>query len=309
MRCPTCQKTILDNIKICPYCGHEVIKQINPTDMFDNPVSPLGGLPSAGAVAPAEHHEAVHAEVKKRHWQRWAFYGLIIIIVGGSIGLMVKIYNDNTKLLLAASEVQAQLNSKSAELAKKDTEIQTVNESLKKAQDDLNAKAEQYKKDIESQGTSVKDLQQCKLELSAASANVYNLILQLGTGISNNELKRIPLADANLGSGVDTDKDGLSDEVEAALGTDKNKEDSDGDGFNDKAEMLGGFDPLVVGGSLPIDTNYAAKQKGRIVLGVESNKEAWYVSPGDGKRYFLGLPGDGYKAMRSVEYWTKDFTK
>lgn len=309
MRCPHCQKTILDNIKICPYCGQEVIKQTNVTDMFDHPVNPLGALPSAGAVTPAEHHEAVRTEVKKRHWQRWAFYGLIIAIVGGSIGLMVKIYNDNTKLLLAANEVQTQLNAKTAELNKKDTEIKTVNDSLKKAQDDLNAKAEQYKKDIEAQGASVKDLEQCKLELSAASANVYNLILQLGTGITNADLKRIPVADANLGTGVDSDSDGLSDEVEAAIGTDKSKSDSDGDGFNDKAEILSGFDPLVPNGRLPIDTAFAAKQKGRIVLEVEGNKEAWYVSPGDAKRYFLGLPGDGYKAMRSVEYWTKDFKK
>lgn len=309
MRCPNCQKTILDNIKICPYCGHEVSKKSKPQDMFENPVSPMGGLPTAGAVTPAEHHEAVHAEVKKRHWQRWVFYGLIILIVGGSIALVVRMSNDSTRLLVQYNQAQADLDAKKNELAKKDSEIQTVNDSLKKAQDDLNAKAEQYKKDVEAQGASVKDLEQCKLELSAASANVYNLILQLGTGISNKDLARIALADANLNTGLDSDNDGLSDEVEKALGTDPNKADTDGDGFNDKAEVIGGFDPLVAGGKLPLDQGFANRQKGRLVLQVEGNKEAWYISPSDGKRYFLGLPGDGYKAMRSVEFWTKDFSK
>lgn len=308
MRCPNCQKTILDNLKKCPYCGHETLKKLNVVDMFENtPASPMGGLPVSGAVPPAEHHEAVQTEVKKRHWQRWVFYALIIIIVVGSVGLMVKIYNDNTALLLTVSASKDELAKKSTELAAKNTEVQQVNDALKKAQDDLNQKAEQYKKDIEGQGTAVKDLEQCKLQLTSSDANIYNLILTLGTGISNADIARIPVADANLSMGVDGDQDGLSDEVEAALGTDITKSDTDGDGFSDKAEVLGGFDPLKNGGKMPIDTKYADQQKGRIILAVDGNKDAWYVNPADGKRYFLGRPGDAYKAMRSVEFWTKNY--
>ena len=125
MRCPNCQKTILDNVKRCPYCGHDTSKPAKPNvvDMFENtPVNPLGAMPSqaAGAVPPAEHHEAVHAEVKKRHWQRWAFYALIIVIVGSAIALMVKMNNDNTKLLLAVTQSQDELSKKTAELKTKD---------------------------------------------------------------------------------------------------------------------------------------------------------------------------------------------
>lgn len=309
MRCPNCQKTILDNIKRCPYCGNDVTKQSNPPDMFENPSSPLANLPSTGAVPPAEHHEAVHKEVKKRHWQRWVFYFLIIVIVLGSVGLMVKMSSDNDKLLLAINQSQQDLTKRTEELKQKDEAIKVANDSLSQAQLELNKKAEEYKVEIEKQGTAVKDLDQCRIELTAADANIYNLILTLGTGISRNDLARIPVADANISSGVDTDTDGLSDAVEDAIGTDKNKADTDDDGYNDRNEMLNGFDPLVKGKNLPIDTDYANRQKGRLLIAVEGSKEAWYVNPGDGKRYFLGNPGDAYKAMRSVEFWTKNYKK
>jgi len=47
-------------------------------------------------------------------------------------------------------------------------------------------------------------------------------------------------------SGVDTDKDGLSDAAEAVIGTDPTDNDSDDDGLNDGAEFLAGTNPLVV---------------------------------------------------------------
>lgn len=49
----------------------------------------------------------------------------------------------------------------------------------------------------------------------------------------------------NDGMVVDTDKDGLSDLIEATIGTDKNNKDTDGDGYNDKDEVDKGYDPLV----------------------------------------------------------------
>ena len=178
---------------------------------------------------------------------------------------------------------------------------------MKKAQDELNQKTDQYKKDVEAQAGSVKDLEQCKLELTASDANIYNLILTLGTGITQDNLKRISIADANLGNGPDTDQDGLSDEVEAVLGTDPTKADTNGNSYTDKQDLLNGYDPVVKGKKLPIDQKYADQQKGRIVIDVNGTKDAWYVNPSDGKRYFLGKPGDAYKAMRSIEFWTKDY--
>jgi len=48
----------------------------------------------------------------------------------------------------------------------------------------------------------------------------------------------------------DTDKDGLTDTEEIALGTDPKKKDTDGDGYSDKDEVDDGFDPLT-----PADDN------------------------------------------------------
>jgi len=309
MRCPNCQKTILDNIKKCPYCGHDTSKKTNVTDMFENPVNPLGNVQNTNSVPVAEHHEAVKTEIKKRHWQRWFLYGLISVMFVGLIGLVVKMNNDTIQLLSTNQTFSQDLEKVKAEVSEKNRLVAQAEEALKKTQDELNVKAEQYKKDIESQAGAVKDLEQCSIALTASDANIYNLILTLGTGIARKDLDRIPVAEANLNNGVDTDQDGLSDEVEIAIGTDKEKADTDGDGFNDRAEVLGSFDPLKANISLPVDMNYSNQQKGRIVISVDGNKEAWYVNPGDAKRYFLGQPGDAYKAMRSVEYWTKNYSK
>lgn len=45
---------------------------------------------------------------------------------------------------------------------------------------------------------------------------------------------------------TDTDRDGLSDEMERGLGTDPTRRDSDGDGLSDLREMRFGSDPLDV---------------------------------------------------------------
>ncbi|MBU1119399.1 hypothetical protein KKH43_05960 [Patescibacteria group bacterium] len=40
--------------------------------------------------------------------------------------------------------------------------------------------------------------------------------------------------------------------------------------------------------------------KGRILIQVEDNGEAWYVYPINGKRYYLGRPVDAFKIMRNL---------
>ncbi|MFH0951193.1 MAG: hypothetical protein V1765_01835 [bacterium] len=42
------------------------------------------------------------------------------------------------------------------------------------------------------------------------------------------------------------------------------------------------------------------KNLGKIMLQVERNGEAWYMSPSDGRRYFLGRPADAYAVMRKL---------
>ncbi|MDD3191023.1 MAG: hypothetical protein PHI66_05045 [Candidatus Pacebacteria bacterium] len=44
---------------------------------------------------------------------------------------------------------------------------------------------------------------------------------------------------------MDSDGDGLFDNMEEVVGTDKNDRDTDGDGYEDLAELKNGFNPLV----------------------------------------------------------------
>lgn len=57
--------------------------------------------------------------------------------------------------------------------------------------------------------------------------------------------KVTPVADKNL----DSDKDGLPDEIEKVLSTYITKADTDGDGYNDLEEIKNGYSPLISGGA------------------------------------------------------------
>ncbi|MCK5460021.1 DKNYY domain-containing protein, partial [Candidatus Parcubacteria bacterium] len=127
--------------------------------------------------------------------------------------------------------------------------------------------------------------------------DAFNLMRIWGLGISNSDLEKIPVAEMNMSTCCDDDNDGLSLYFESAFGTNKNSSDSDGDGFDDKNEILNGYNP-VGSGKLNWNTDFAQKQAGNILLQVEMNGEAWYVNPNDNKRYFLGRPMDAFNVMR-----------
>ncbi|MDD5290726.1 MAG: zinc-ribbon domain-containing protein [Patescibacteria group bacterium] len=281
MICFNCRKQIPDNSETCPSCGRPIV-----------------------------HREQLGKEISLRRYQRWFFYGVLVLIFLGMILAIVKIYNANTKLLLSVSSVQKELEEAKGTLGTTEAELAQREELLKQVQADLleksqavDVKTEEFKTVLNEKTAIEEKYSQSQLDLSSAEANIYNLIIRLGVGISNENLKKIPVADANL-EGDDTDGDGLSDLAEEALGTDAAKVDTDGDGYNDKQEILTGFNPLGAG-NLGIDMDFANKQKGKILLQVEGHGEAWYVNTGDGERYFLGKPADAFRIMRSVEYWTK----
>ena len=128
--------------------------------------------------------------------------------------------------------------------------------------------------------------------------DAFNIMRGQGIGITDDDLSRIPVALDNS-TGVDCDGDGLVDGIEDAIGTDKNRSDSDGDGYSDRDEIEAGFNPAG-NGRLPLDAAFSRKQAGRIFLQVEGHGEAWYVSPVDAKRYFLGRPSDAFALMRAL---------
>jgi len=126
----------------------------------------------------------------------------------------------------------------------------------------------------------------------------WQVMREQGTGISNADLARIPLGLVPA-LGVDSDFDGLLDELENALMTDPGRADSDNDGISDKEELSFNYDPLGPG-RLPLDADFARAQAGRIFLQVENHGEAWYVYPKDNKRYYLGRPADALSLMRAL---------
>jgi len=234
------------------------------------------------------------------------------------VAIMVRIYNNNTKLVLEISQVKQSLEGAQGELTAAQTELEQKKQDLAKIQAELAESARKMQSadsQLKEKTTAYQNLltektaleqtsEQCRMNLNLADANIYGLIVKLGTGVTNKNLMSIPLADANLG-GEDSDDDGLSDTIERSLGSDPNKADTDGDGYDDKVEWLRGYNPLGEG-MLPINPQYVNTVKGKILLQIEGDKSAWYVA-GDGKRYYLGNPGDAYAVMRQNEYWTKDW--
>lgn len=136
-------------------------------------------------------------------------------------------------------------------------------------------------------------------------ADAFQIMKTLGLGITNQNLLKIP-ADLTLYQGADTDNDGLPDEIEKSIGTDLQNKDTDNDGFLDGEEIKNGFNPLG-SGKLPWDNTFAGQQKGKILLQVEVNGQAWYVSPTNSTRYFLGRPADAFLIMKKLGLGISNF--
>lgn len=140
-------------------------------------------------------------------------------------------------------------------------------------------------------------------------SDAFTVMSEQGIGISNNDLKKIPIGVEQM-AGADQDGDALSDLFEDAIGTNKNKSDSDNDGYSDRVEINTENNPNG-SGKLPINRNFSNSQQGRILLQVEGKGEAWYLNPIDNKRYFLGRPHDAFYIMQNVGFGisNKDFNK
>jgi len=133
--------------------------------------------------------------------------------------------------------------------------------------------------------------------------DAFLVMKKLGLGISNENLNKIKIGILELDNQTkDTDKDGLSDELEKILKTDPHNPDTDQDGYSDKEEILNNYNPISKEKNLFINTNdlLSKKLSGKILLQVENNGEAWYLNPQDQKRYFLGRPDDAFLIMKKL---------
>jgi len=132
----------------------------------------------------------------------------------------------------------------------------------------------------------------------ADGTSAYTALRKFGLGITNADLARIPTGTDARFVMDDSDADGLPDKLEEALGTDKLKADTDGDGVSDANEVLkNGTNPLGAGKS-SYSSSLVNRLKGRILLQTQSRGEAWYVNPVDGKKYYLANGPAAYQIMR-----------
>lgn len=274
MICFNCRRQIPDGSQECPHCGMEI--------------SP---------------YAQVTQEVKIRRYQRWVMYAIVMAVFLGMLAYSIKVYADNSAYLEKITASQQELDEARTQLQQKDTQLEQRRQQLaqlENVQTELQRATDEYKRQVEQSSAALRKYEAIKADLSPSQVSLFASLVELGVGISASDLARIPTADYNLDSGLDSDGDGLSDQVEAALGTDPNQADTDNDGYSDKEEIMNGYSP-VGEGRLPIDQNFVNRHLGDILIQVEQNGEAWYLNPQDGKKYFLGQPASLIEALEKLQ--------
>lgn len=126
----------------------------------------------------------------------------------------------------------------------------------------------------------------------------YNALRKFGLGITNENLSKIPVGVEDRFEDVDSDGDGLADQLEEGLKTDPFNYDTDGDGVSDGVEVLNNNTNPLGSGRLVYSSSLVNDLSGRILLQVESHGEAWYINPKDGKRYYMKNGDAAYQIMR-----------
>jgi hypothetical protein len=125
----------------------------------------------------------------------------------------------------------------------------------------------------------------------------YDMMRDLGLGISNEDIKKIPVGFEDRFECSDFDQDGLCDKLEDGLGTDLADSDSDDDGYNDGTEVRNNYSPLGPE-RMTYDSALTDRLNGQILLQVEAHGEAWYIYPGNEKRYYMPDGPAAYQIMR-----------
>ena len=201
MLCPQCKKQIADTSAECQFCSFKI-----------------------------DHKAQLPKEISMRRYQRWFFYGLISLLFIGMVLTIAKIYSVNADLMDKMNIVQDDLTRKVQELSTAEDKLAStggkigeLEQNLVEAQNNLATKVESYKEVLFEKGkleekynnelnlkdNITKDISECESKLDQTDAMVYAMIVSLGTGISNDNLMKISVAEANF-AGQDSDGDGLS---------------------------------------------------------------------------------------------------
>ena len=97
----------------------------------------------------------------------------------------------------------------------------------------------------------------------------YSVMRDLGLGITDDDISKIPIGIEERFEELDSDNDGLGDKLEEALGSDPNNPDTDYDGYLDGQEVRNGyslFDNSSI--KLSYDDSLVNSLKGKILLQV-----------------------------------------
>lgn len=148
-------------------------------------------------------------------------------------------------------------------------------------------------KKIQTSGTTLNEKKDGNKKISPLYGLKITTINQINSSFtSKSVLLKFPLADFNLSSGKDSDRDGLSDDIETALGTNPLKKNTNGNGYDDKMNLLHGYNPILPGHvKLAYDQKDINTAKGKLVSEATVDKKNWffwYVHPITGKIYYIG---------------------
>ena len=108
MICTRCNRQMPDDSTVCPHCGQPVVPP-----------------------------EQIMKEIKVRRLQRYLFYAVVVLIVIAAVAIMVRIYNNNTKLVLEISQVKQSLEGAQGELTAAQSELEQKKQDLAKVQAEL----------------------------------------------------------------------------------------------------------------------------------------------------------------------------
>lgn len=107
------------------------------------------------------------------------------------------------------------------------------------------------------------------------------------------------IATVSAAEAVDTDGDGLNDNVEIALGTDINNPDTDSDEFSDAVEVANGYNPLKGGGDRSLARRAEVDISQQRLYYFLNNVKVGEMSISSGVRSWPTPTGD-YKILRKL---------
>jgi len=256
MICLKCKKQIPDDATKCLHCGTEVF-----------------------------HKHQVKKEISIRRWQRWVFYIIIITIILTMLGVIIKIMDSNSKLLVNMANVQKisqKKDTKLAETINKSKELEKIKNSLEAEKNELSDNLTKKEKELKNKLEEI----QKQVNEKIIAQGVIDRMKEIATknNITTTTLITIKPADI-IYIGKDSDKDGLIDDLELAIKTNINNPDTDNDGYSDRSEYIKGYNPLGEGN---VNQKLAdAKYRGKLFsTSIGTSSQIWYIGT-NGFKYFL----------------------